>query len=91
MIIHYGYRDALGDFRITVDTDKCDGCGDCVEICPLNFFALEEDDYDELKVVVKKKFINQVGILCPGGSVCRKKNNSNCVETCRKSAISISW
>jgi ferredoxin len=91
MIVHYGYRDALGDFRITVDTDKCDGCGDCLDICPENLFELEEDDYDEIKVIVKQELINKVGILCPGGAICKKMNPSNCIEACRKNALSISW
>ena len=91
MIVHYGYRDALGDFRITVDTDKCDGCGDCLGICPVEFFVLEEDDYDEVKLVVRQEFVNKVGILCPGAGICRERNKSNCIETCPRKAISISW
>ena len=27
MLANYGYKDASGDFFITIDTDKCDGCG----------------------------------------------------------------
>jgi ferredoxin len=91
MIIHYGYTDAMGDFRITVDTDKCDGCGDCLEICPENFFQLKEDDYDDIKVEVKQELINKVGILCTGGAICKRINKFNCIETCQKEALSISW
>ncbi|MGW8179706.1 MAG: 4Fe-4S dicluster domain-containing protein, partial [bacterium] len=72
-------------------TDKCDGCGDCLAICPVEFFALEEDDYDEVKVVVRQEFVNKVGILCPGAAICRRTNKSNCVETCPKKALSVSW
>ena len=91
MIVHYGYRDAIGDFRITVDTDKCDGCGECVRICPEHFFTLEEDDYDEIKAVVKEELINKVGILCPGAAVCKKNNTLNCTEACPNNALSVSW
>jgi Fe-S-cluster-containing hydrogenase component 2 len=91
MIVHYGYTDAMGDFRITVDTDKCDGCGDCLEICPEGIFQLKEDDYDDIKVEVRQELINKVGILCPGGSICKKNNKFNCIETCQKQALSISW
>ena len=91
MIVHYGYTDAQGDFRISVDTDKCDGCGTCVEICPAELFCLEEDDYDEMKVNVKQALINKIGILCPGGDVCKKVDTVNCIESCRNSALSISW
>jgi hypothetical protein len=27
MLPNYGYKDASGDFFVTIDTDKCDGCG----------------------------------------------------------------
>ena len=27
--------------RVTVDPDKCDGCGECVELCPFSSLALE--------------------------------------------------
>ena len=34
MKISYGYSDGTGEYYITVDTGKCDGCGKCVEACP---------------------------------------------------------
>ncbi len=91
MIIHYGYRDAQGNFRITVDTDICDGCGACLDACPEELFHLEEDDYDDLKVEVKQDMINKIGILCPGGTECKNLHKTNCIETCPKNALSISW
>jgi hypothetical protein len=50
-----------------------------------------EDDYDDMKVEVKKDLINKVGILCPGGNVCKKINRINCIEACLRKAITISW
>ena len=91
MIVHYGYTDAQGDFRISIDTDKCDGCGICADICPAGLFCLEEDDYDEIKAEVKQAFINKVGILCPGSAVCKKLNRANCIESCPHSALSITF
>ena len=44
MLANYGYKDTSGDFFITVDTDKCDGCGDCVSDCPANVFEVVDED-----------------------------------------------
>ena len=30
-------------FTPTVDTDKCIGCGECVEVCPVEVFELEDE------------------------------------------------
>ncbi len=91
MIINYGYRDAQGEYRITVDTDKCNGCGACAEICPENIFELEEDDYDEIKVVVITDKINKIGYLCPGAAICASRQGKNCHDVCPNEAMSHSW
>lgn len=91
MIIHYGYSDAQGNYRIHVDTDSCDGCGTCVEACPAELFCLEEDDYDEIKAEIKQELINKIGILCPGENICKNMNPNNCIESCPARALSISW
>lgn len=31
-------------FIITIDIEKCQGCGDCVEICPLEAISLVEEN-----------------------------------------------
>ena len=30
-------------FVPTVDSDKCIGCGECVEVCPVEVFELEDE------------------------------------------------
>lgn len=35
-----------------IDSNKCDNCGKCIELCPMGVFAKEEGE--EGKVVVKK-------------------------------------
>jgi len=49
MIVNWGYQDGSGAYFITIDTDRCHGCGDCVEACPRNAFALGEDPGDPLR------------------------------------------
>ena len=34
MISHFGYADGSGEYYIVIDSDRCDGCGICVEKCP---------------------------------------------------------
>lgn len=36
-------------FTITVDLDKCDGCGECVDSCPAECLSVEDGKcvYDE--------------------------------------------
>jgi len=41
MLANYGYKDASGDFFITLDTDKCNGCGDCVKRCQFGALRYE--------------------------------------------------
>jgi NAD-dependent dihydropyrimidine dehydrogenase PreA subunit len=31
-------------YIITIDVDKCQGCGDCVENCPNEIFTVVEED-----------------------------------------------
>ena len=38
-------------FVPTVDKDKCEGCGECVEVCPVEVLELE----DEKAVVVNEE------------------------------------
>ena len=34
MLANYGYSDGSGNYFITIDTEKCNRCGDCVAACP---------------------------------------------------------
>ena len=30
-------------YEVTVDTEKCTGCGECVDICPVDVYALQNE------------------------------------------------
>lgn len=96
MLAHYGYSDGSGDYFITIDTDKCDGCGDCVGACPAGLFeVLDEDPNDPMRdepvaviVAEKKKKVHYECNPCkPQGA----RPPLPCVEACKGGAILHSW
>jgi ferredoxin len=40
MITHYGYSDGSGEYYIVIDAAKCNGCGECVKVCPQSALEL---------------------------------------------------
>ena len=60
MIANFGYKDGSGDFYIIIDTEKCNGCGDCVAPCPAGLLEIRDNEYDPLAdnpmAVVKEEF-----------------------------------
>jgi len=49
MLANYGYKDGSGEYFITIDTDKCDGCGACVTACREGVFEVGEDPNDPFR------------------------------------------
>ncbi len=97
MLANYGYKDGSGDFFITIDTDKCSGCGDCVTACPANVLALVENEYDieaETKIaVVTKEHSKKIKYSCapckPAAGYSMK--DLPCVKACKPDAVKHSW
>jgi len=87
----YGYSDASGDYFITIDTELCDGCGDCVKVCPAGIFAVEKDENGCLKASVKEEARKKLAFLCPGFESCSQKNAVTCHSVCTKGVIQHSW
>ena len=88
---HYGYADGSGDYYITIDTDKCDGCGECVSVCPHGVFEIILDDYDESVAAVKQEHATSIGYVCPGYHKRCINEEINCHAKCHVGAIEHSW
>jgi Fe-S-cluster-containing hydrogenase component 2 len=46
MIANYGFKDGSGDWYVVIDTDKCNGCGKCPEVCPAKILEVGPDEFD---------------------------------------------
>ncbi|MEW6034457.1 MAG: 4Fe-4S binding protein [Chloroflexota bacterium] len=90
MIANYGYADGSGEYFITIDTDRCDGCGECVKVCPRGLFEVAPDDYDNLVARVKDEFVKKVSYICPGYHRCSSQG-ADCHSACAREAIAHTW
>jgi len=94
MIANFGYKDGSGDYFISIDTDKCNGCGDCVPVCPSNVFEIRENEYDPLAeyemAVVTEEQRKKIKYAC---AECKGNANKElpCIAACSYDAISFSW
>ena len=95
MLANYGYRDGAGEFYITIDTDKCDGCGECVDACPAGVLETSEDPADPFReepvALVSDEHRKKIKYSC---SPCKPTGNQPplpCVTACESGAISHSW
>jgi len=95
MIANYGYKDGSGEFFISIDTDKCNGCGDCVPVCPSGVFEIRDNDFDPLAddpmAAVTEAHRKRIKYSC---SVCKPDSNYSslpCTSACPTAAISHSW
>jgi ferredoxin len=73
MLANWGYQDGSGAYFITIDTDKCNGCGKCVQPCPQGVFEVGEDPADPLReepvAFVKESVRKKLRFSC---SPCKK-------------------
>ncbi|MCX6012245.1 MAG: acyl-CoA dehydratase activase [Chloroflexi bacterium] len=87
----YGYSDATGEYFISIDTGKCDACGNCINACPAGLFILKLYDDGQNKAAIKEDCIKRISILCPGYQKCSATNKINCQQSCQNEAIYHSW
>jgi len=92
MIIHYGYSDGSGEYYISIDAEKCNGCGKCIENCPqqaLEMGSVMVDLEEKLVATVLEKHRREIKYTC---SPCNPENRkAPCVFVCDKDAISCTW
>jgi ferredoxin len=97
MKANYGYKDGSGEFYITVDTEKCNGCGDCARACPPAILELVDNGYDidaETQIAaVKKEYSKKIKYSC---MPCKPASGYNraalpCVKACKPGAVDHSW
>ena len=55
MIANYGYRDGSGAYFISIDNEKCNGCGDCTEACAYGVLEIITDPYELLEEKIRNK------------------------------------
>ena len=90
-IAHYGYTDGSGEYWITIDSNHCDGCGNCVTACPEQVFEVIEDDYDDQVAVVKETMSKKLKYICAPCKPATGNLHLPCREACPGDAIAHSW
>ncbi|MBW1711724.1 MAG: 4Fe-4S dicluster domain-containing protein [Deltaproteobacteria bacterium] len=96
MLANYGYKDGSGDYFITIDTDQCDGCGQCVEACPAEvMLVLDEDPNDPFReepvAVVSEEQRKKLKYACAACKPASDRPPLPCVAACPQEAIAHSW
>lgn len=90
-IAHYGYTDGSGQWYITADTSKCNGCGDCVKACPIGVLETVIDDYDDKVVSVAEAHRKSIRFSCAPCKPVGSDSLPPCVRVCESRAIKHSW
>lgn len=95
MIANYGYKDGSGEFFISIDTDKCDSCADCVPACPAKVLEMVTDEYDPLSektvVTVREEERKKIKYTCAPCKPASGRGVLPCMAACAPGAIAHSW
>jgi ferredoxin len=91
MIANYGFKDGSGDWYVTIDTDKCNGCGKCPEVCPAKILEVGPDEIDifreEPVAFVKHEERKKVRYRCAPCQPGYGAEPAPCVGICEPKAI----
>jgi len=95
MIANYGYKDGSGDFFISINTDQCNGCGDCVKACPYAVLEIKMDENDPFReepvVGVTNEHRKKIKYSCGPCKPVKSRPPLPCAEACPIRAITHSW
>jgi hypothetical protein len=62
-----------------------------VPACRAAVLAIEPDDYDEPKAVVRLEVRRRLGEVCPGLAACERLDGATCHSACPRDAIRHTW
>jgi Fe-S-cluster-containing hydrogenase component 2 len=92
VITYYGYTDGSGEYFIEIDSDKCSGCGKCIQNCPQKALLIETefiDLEDKTVAAVKEEHRKKIRYTC---DTCKpEQNQTPCVLACASKAIRCIW
>lgn len=95
MIANYGYKDGSGDYFISIDTDKCNGCGECVKACPYGVLITGEDENDPFRedpvAKVTEEHRKKIKYSCAPCKPTSGERKLPCMLACDPEAIDHSW
>lgn len=93
MIANYGYRDAEGEFYLTIDTGPCTRCEarPCIPACPRSLFREEEDPYGDTAVTIDEAARRKLKYECSACKPSGRRPPLPCVSACPFGAIAHSW
>ncbi len=92
MIANYGFKDGSGDWFLILDTDKCNGCGKCAEVCPVKILEAGKDEIDifrqEPVAFVKHEERKKIRYHCAPCKPGYGAEQPPCIAVCKPGAIS---
>ena len=88
----YGFKDGSGDWFLILDTEKCNACGKCVEVCPAKVLEIAEDEYDPFReepvAKVREEERKKLRYSCAPCKPGYGEKPPPCVAACESGAIS---
>lgn len=96
MIANYGYTNGSGTYLISIDTEKCDGCGKCVTACPYGVLEVVVNDFDPLKespmAAVAESHRKRIKYSCAPCKASSRRGELSCLQACpQERAIIHHW
>ncbi|MGB9684639.1 MAG: 4Fe-4S binding protein [Candidatus Bathyarchaeales archaeon] len=92
MITYYGYMNGSGEYYIAVDSEKCNGCGECVRHCPqmaLEIATIMVDVEEQHVAAVKEEHRKKIKYTC---APCKPDEKPPpCVSSCKPKALMCIW